>query len=44
MIRTIRLLPKASCLFLDFALFYAELTSAGSPDPVTSLILHHSLH
>jgi len=25
----------------QFALFYAKLTSAGSPDPVTFSILHH---
>ena len=25
----------------DFALFYVELTSAGSPNPVTSLIRQH---
>jgi len=30
-------IPHASCLFREFALFYAKLTSAGSPDPVTSL-------
>ncbi len=33
--------PSASCLSSDFALFYVEITSTGSPDPVTSLILHH---
>ena len=33
--------PLGSCLFLTFALIYAKLTSAGSPDPVTSLIPHH---
>jgi len=30
------------CPLDDFALFYVKLTSAGSPDPVTSLILKHS--
>ena len=30
--------PITSCLFYPFALFYAKLTSAGSSDPVTSLI------
>jgi len=29
---------SASCLFSDFALFYAQLTSAGSLDSVTSLV------
>ena len=32
----------ACCLLNGFALFYGELTSAGLPDPVTSLIPHHS--
>ncbi len=35
------LLRDACCLPYKFALFYAQLTSAGFPDPVTSLIPHH---
>ena len=34
-------LPNACCLLGDFALFYAKIASAESPDPVTSLIPHH---
>src|SRR3990167_5435983 len=30
-----------SCLFCNFALFYAEITPAGSLNPVTSLIPHY---
>jgi hypothetical protein len=33
--------PHASCLFREFALFYAKLTSARFLNPVTFLILHH---
>ena len=34
-------LSFSCCLLKEIALFYAILTSAGSPDPVTSLIPHH---
>src|SRR3989338_5246581 len=34
------LLPNACCLLCKFALFYAEIASAGFPDPVTSSIPH----
>jgi hypothetical protein len=33
--------PHACCLLNHFTLFYAEITPAGSLNPVTSLIPHH---
>ena len=32
--------PTTSCLFGNFALFYAEITSAGSPDPACLQVGH----